>query len=210
MVDAFLLAVGHVLMLYAAANLAAEWSWGSRRGVPESLMTTLGLAIPVAAWVLSIAKPAVMWGVPASIGLLYFLAIKPRAELVEAMRRDLAEDRSKAEDRAVSNPDDGSARMTLAQVAEKEGRFDDALDHYEAAHRISDRMFSAPELEMARERLDAMKTEVKRPKGLLVHPLDAAAMGVCALLALAAPAAGLAPLSCMLFVLWLRGDVGGD
>lgn len=210
MPDIVLFGLGHILMLYAAANLAAAWAWGSRRGVPESLMTVFGLAIPVGAWAMSIAKPAMMWVVPASIGLLYLLAAKPRAELAETMRRDLADERASAEDRAIARPDDGSARMTLAHVAEKEGRFDDALDHYEAAHKISDRMFSAHELASARDRLEAMKAEAGRKKGLTAHPLDAAAITACVLVALGSPMMGLAPLSGLLFVLWLRGDLGGE
>ncbi len=210
MPDIVLLAFGHLLMLYAAVSLAAAWAWGSRRGVPESLMTTLGLAIPVGAWATSIAQPRLLWVTPASLGLLYLLTARPRAELVERMRQDLAKERAAAEDRAIARPDDGAARMTLARVAEKEGRFDDALDHYEAAHKISDLMLPAAELSAAKDRLDAMRAEAGRKKGLTAHPLDALALAASALLAFNAPALGLAPLSGLLFVSWLRGDLGGE
>ena len=210
MPDIAILAIGHLLMLYAAASLGACWAWGSKRGVSELLMTVLGLAIPVGAWAMSVAKPAVLWAVPGSLSLLFLLTAKPRAELVEEMRLDRVSERASAEDQAISRPDDGSARMTLAHIAEQEGRFDDALDHYEAAHRISDRMFPEAELASARDRLDALRAVAGRRRGLTAHPLDAAVLAAAALVTLKAPALGLAPLSGLLFVLWTRGDLGGE
>ncbi|UPT73735.1 MAG: hypothetical protein M0D55_18085 [Elusimicrobiota bacterium] len=208
--DFFAIIVGHGLMLYACASLAAAWAWGSRKGSSELWMTVLGLAVPVAAWLMSIAKPAVLWAAPASIALLALMTAKPRAEVVEAIRRDRSADRAAAEDRAISHPDDGAARMTLAKIAEDEGRWDDALDHYDAAHRLSDRMLPEAELASARERVDASRAAAARPKGLTAHPVDAAFLAAAALLALRSPVRGLAPLSCLLFVLWLRGDLGGE
>ena len=161
-------------------------------------------------WALSIAKPAVLWAAPVSIALLYLLTVKPRAALIEAIKNDRLADRAAAEDRAISSPDDGAARMTLARVAELEGRFDDALDHYEAAHHISDVMLPMGELAAARDRIDAMREEAGRSRGLSAHPVDAAVLALSALLCLVSPARGLAPLSAVLFSLWTREGFGAE
>ena len=200
------LLIGHALMVYASFQLAALWAWGSRRGVPEGILTVFGLGIPVGAWALSIAKPALLWAVPASIGLLYFMAANPRNEDIDAIKADRDADRAAAEDRAISRPDDGSARMTLARVAEVEERFDDALDHYEAAHRASDLMFPAAELAAARDKIDALRAEAARRRGLSGRPVDVIAIAASAAVCFWAPARGLAPLSALLFVAWARGD----
>jgi tetratricopeptide (TPR) repeat protein len=202
--------IGHALMLYAACHLAAMWAWGSKRGVSEGMLTVFGLAIPVGSWALSIAKPGALWAAPVSLVFLYFLAVRPRAELIEAMKVDRAADRASAEDRAISRPDDGSARLTLARVAEEEGRFDDALDHYEAAHRASDLMFPAAELASARDKVDALRAAADRKGGVFAHPIDAASVVASAALCFRAPVRGLAPLCAMLFVLWMRDDLGGE
>ena len=204
------LIAGHALMLYAAFQLATAWAWGSKRGVPEGLMTVFGLAVPVGAWALSIAKPQILWAAPASVVVLYVLAGKPRARLIEAIKADRAADRAAAEDQAISRPDDGSARMTLARVAEEDGRFDDALDHYEAAHRASEQMFTAGDLANARDKIDALRAEAGRRRGLLGHPLDAAAVAASAVVCFYYPARGAAPLSALLLVAWMRGDFGGE
>lgn len=197
-------------MVYAAFSLVTVWAWGAKRGVPESLMTVFGLAIPVGAWALSIAKPVALWAAPASIAVLYLLTVKPRAQLIEAIKNERLADRAAAEDRAISRPDDGSARMTLARVAELEGRFDDALDHYEAAHRISDMMLPDAELATLRDRIEAMRAEAGRSRGLSSHPVDATVLALAALLCLVSPARGLAPLSAVLFSLWTREGFGAE
>lgn len=202
--------LGHLLMIYAAFNLAALWAWGGKRGVPEGLMTVFGLAVPIGAWALSIAKPGMLWAAPASIAILYFLAVKPRAALIEAMKNDRLADRAAAEDRAIAHPDDGSARLTLARVAEEEGRFDDALDHYEAAHRASATMFPETDLAAARDKVDALRAVAAHKRGLLAHPVDAGALAAAAILCFLSPARGAAPLSALLFVLWMRDDLGGE
>ena len=202
--------LGHALMIYACVSLVSVWAWGAKRGVSESLMTVFGLAVPVGAWALSIAKPVALWAAPASIAVLYLLSVKPRAELIEALRSERLADRAAAEDRAISSPDDGAARMTLARVAELEGRFDDALDHYEAAHRLSDTMFPAGELEAARDRVESLRIEAGRRSGLAAHPVDAAVLALSALLCLVSPARGLAPLSAVLFSLWTREGFGAE
>jgi len=173
-------------------------------------MTVFGLAFPVAGWTLSISKPEALWLSPVAIGVLYFLAVRSRERLIETMRLDRAAERAAAEDRAIAAPDDGSARMTLAKVAEDEGRFDDALDHYEAAHRASDRMFTLGDLKAARDNIDVLRAEAARPKGLGAHPVDAGLMAACAALAFVSPVRGLAPLTALLFVSWLRGDLGRE
>lgn len=197
-------------MLYAAIHMAATWAWGSKRGVPMGLLTVFGLAVPVGAWALSVAKPEIQWATPMSIAILYFLAVKPHRELIETIKAERAADRAAAEDRAISCPDDGSARMTLARVAEEDGRFDDALDHYEAAHRASDMMLSAAELAAVRDKLDTLRVIAERRRGVLVHPLDATAIAASAVLIFFAPVRGLAPLSILLFVVWMRGDLDGE
>lgn len=197
-------------MGYAALHLAAAWAWGAKRGVPVVFLTVFGVAIPVGAWALSIAKPPVLWAAPASILALYMLAIKPHRELLESIKAERRAERAAAEDRAISRPDDGAARMTLAHVAESEGRFDDALDHYEAAHRASELMFSAGDLAAARDNLDTLRALAERKRGLLVHPIDMAAVAASAVLCFFSPVRGLAPLSGLLFVLWMRGDLGED
>lgn len=197
-------------MLYAAVHMAAMWAWGSKRGVPMGLLTVFGLAVPVGAWALSIAKPETLWAAPVSIAILYILAVKPHRELVAAIKAERAADRAAAEDRAISRPDDGSARMNLARVAEEDGRFDDALDHYEAAHRASDMMFPAAELAAARDKIDTLRAVAARKQGLLAHPADAAAIAASAALSFYAPARGLAPLSILLFVVWMRGDLDAE
>jgi hypothetical protein len=202
--------IGHALMIYASVQLTSIWAWGSKHGVSEGLMTVFGLGIPVGAWALSIGKPAALWAAPASIAVLYFLALKPRAALIEQMNADRAEDRAAAEDRAISRPDDGAARMTLARVAEQERRFDDALDHYEAAHRASERMFTAADLEAARDKLDMLRAASSRRSGLAGHPVDAAMIAASAALCCVAPARGAAPLAALLFVLWMRDDHAGE
>ena len=210
MTDLMSLILGNVLMAYAALHLAAAWAWGSKRGVPVLLLTVFGVAIPVGAWALSIAKPPVLWAAPVSIVVLYLLAIKPHRELLEAIKNERVADRAAAEDRAISRPDDGAARMTLARVAESEGLFDDALDHYEAAHRASELMFSAADLAAARDNLDTLRAVAERKRGLLVHPIDMAAVAASAVLCFFSPARGAAPLSGLLFVLWMRGDLGEE
>ena len=204
------LIVGHALMLYACASLAAAWAWGGTRGVPDWMLTVFGVAVPVGAWTLSISKVEALWAAPASFVILYFLAVRARQRLIETMDRERAADRAAAEDRAISRPDDGAARMTLAKVAEEEGRWDDALDHYEAAHKASDRMFTEMDLKDARDRIEVERALAARPKGLRAHPLDAGLMAASAALALTSPVRGLAPLAALLFVAWLRGDLGRE
>lgn len=204
--DIAALALGHLLMLYAAANLAALWAWGSRRGVSELWLTVLGLALPVGAWAVSIARPPALWLAPASIAFLYLLSVKDRAAAESALEGERRDEREYAADRAVAAPDDGAARLLLAKAAEEDGRFDDALEHYEAAHRMSDRMFNAEELQAARDRVETLRALAAAPKGFAAHPLDAVMMALAALLALYAPARGLAPLSALLFAHWMRGD----
>lgn len=206
MADVAALALGHLLMLYASANLAALWAWGSRRGVSELWLTVFGLALPVGAWAMSIARPPALWLAPASIAFLYMLSAKDRAASEAALEGERRKEREYAADRAVAAPDDGAARLLLAKAAEEEGRFDDALEHYEAAHGLSDRMFNAEELQAARDRVDASRALAAKPRGLRAHPLDAAMMALSALLALHSPARGLAPLSALLFAHWMRGD----
>lgn len=210
MTDLPALICGHVLMLYASLQLAANWAWGSKRGVPMGLLTVFGLSVPVGAWALSVSKPGLLWAATVSIAVLYVLAVKPHGDLVAAIKAERAAERAAAEDRAISRPDDGSARMTLARVAEEEGRFDDALDHYEAAHRASDMMFPAAELAAARDKVDALRSAAARRAGLLSHPVDAAALAASAALCFLEPARGMAPLSALLFVAWMRGDLDGD
>lgn len=193
-------------MLYACANLAAIWAWGSKRGVSELGLTVLGLALPVGAWGMSIAKPAALWLAPASILLLYLLSAKGRAVTEAQLAEERRKEREFAADRAVAAPDDGAARLLLAKAAEEDGRFDDALEHYEAAHALSDRMFNREELAAARERVETLRALAAKPKGFAAHPLDAAAMAAAALLALQSPVRGVAPLSALLFAHWMRGD----
>jgi len=100
--------------------------------------------------------------------------------------------------------------MTLARVAELEGRFDDALDHYEAAHKISDTMLPESELAAARDRVESLREEAGRGRGLSAHPVDAAVLAISALLCLVSPARGLAPLSAVLFSLWTREGFGAE
>jgi hypothetical protein len=174
------------------------------------MLTVFGLAFPVGAWTLSISKPAALWLAPASMTVLYLFGVRAHARDLEALKGERDRDRASAEDRAIARPDDGAARLTLAKVAEEEGRFDDALDHYAAAHRISDRMFSEHELSDARDRVDVLRVRAAQPKGMKRRPFDVLVMAACAALAFSDPARGLAPLSGLLFASWMRGDLGGD
>ena len=62
----------------------------------------------------------------------------------------------------------------------------------------------------ARDKIDAMRAVAARKRGLLAHPLDAAAIAASAALSFYAPARGLAPLSVLLFVVWMRGDLDAE
>jgi tetratricopeptide (TPR) repeat protein len=197
----------HAAMLYGLASVAVAWAWGQRRGVSDFSLMAFGIALPTAGWLFSL-DPSRSWTAalsPVCCGFLWYGAAG-REELADR-ELDRVDDRefASAESRLAAAPDDGSAMLTLARLLEARGRRDEALRYYEAAHRASDRMFTALNLSEARERL-AHGPEGPRPAvaAAELRPADWIAFAVGAALLFWSPLRGAAVLSTTAFARWLR------
>ncbi len=208
-----MLAPYDVLMFYAFFNITSAWSWGRRREVPDGLLAVFGVGVPIGAWLFS---QFFSWSgllIAASYVGLWQWSSGREAAAEAGLKRLREEDRVAAVARLRQAPDDGVARLMLAQEFEKAGNWDEALRQYEAAHRLSAQMLSEASLAQARERLQrAMsdKRSARRPVGARrvdMRRRDWACAAAGVVLAIWSPARGLAALTAMMFARWLTsGD----
>jgi hypothetical protein len=201
------------LMFYAFFTIASAWSWGRRREVHDGLLLLFGMAVPIAAWLFSNFFPWAALLTALSYGVLWRWASEHEGKAEDGLRRLRAEDSAAAAARLRQAPDDGAARFMMAQELEKSGRWAEAMTEYEAAHRISDRMFPESSLAIARERLQNAIVE-KRPapggvgaRRILMRRRDWALVAACAALVAWSPPRAVGLLAALGFARWLTsGD----
>ncbi|OGS40938.1 MAG: hypothetical protein A2506_06480 [Elusimicrobia bacterium RIFOXYD12_FULL_66_9] len=209
MLDVLPLIPYNLLMLYAMVCVASAWAWGQRRGIPDALLGLAGIAIPMAGWVFSVFFAWAGLLLPVTLGALWWWASR-REEADDRVLREMhASDRAAATARLKDAPDDGAARLMIAQSLENEGRWAEALIQYEACHVASDRMLPEKALEAARERLSHALAVDQAPRGELLRGLALRRFAwtpfvIAAGLCLWSPGRGLAALSLLAFARWLR------
>jgi hypothetical protein len=203
----------NAVMLYAMACLVSAWSWGRRRGIPDGLLGLCTVALPLAAWLFGTFYSWVSLLTPVSLYWLWSRTNRREAEEARAYSSADLNQRGAVARRLAQAPDDGAAHLQLAGLMEKSRCWSEALEHYEAANRASERMFNRTELDEARERIEeAMRTPASAPfEGMRreLSPLDWAAMGLAALHGFFNPPHAAAAISAVLFAAWLRGGRDG-
>lgn len=198
----------HLVMLYALGSIAVAWSWGGKRGIPDWALGLIGLAVPMGTWVLSAFFSWVAL-VPAAVqGGLWWWAVEREKSEEAALKSLRDEEREAVLARLADAPDDGAARLALAQSLEREGALDAALVQYEAAHRLSDRMLPEPALAQVRERLAHEREARKSSRAMVLRPLDWIAFAVCAGLLFGSPLRALAAAVAVGFARWLQAAPG--
>jgi len=207
-------AVYDVLMVYAFFTIGSAWMWGKAREVPDALVSALGLWLPIGMWANTHVSPWPGLVVAASYAGLWRWASEREAAADDRLRGLREEERAAAEARLLLAPDDGAARLLLAQALEKEGRWAEALRKYEDAHALSDRMFSEPALAEARERLQRVIAEKRPapggvgPRRLAMRPLDWGCAAIAFLLLFWSPLRALGAAAALGFARWLSSAEG--
>lgn len=198
-------------MAYGLLMLASYWA-GNARSAGTVLYMALGLAGPLTAWLFTFFLPPLSLIGPASLGLLYLLL---SAE--EGGTRDIREDAAtaaleEASVRVAQFPDDGAAHLARAELLEEAGRWQDAREAYESAHRCSDRMLSAVELDAIRVRLSDAEQDaqgggvasLESEQDTLGRRVELACLVLSALVFPLLPFAALSLAATMLFLRWFR------
>lgn len=199
----------HAVMFYAIASVAAAWSWGQRRGIPDAVLGLAGVAVPAAAWLFSM-NPSWTWaaGLVAACYAGLWRWASDREELDERALLDLDdEERAAARARLETAADDGAAMMSMARLLEKDGRWAEALYYYEAARGSSERVMSERDFEYTRERLERAARGEPPVAASTLRPADWAAFAVAVVLLFWSPLRGAAALAALSFARWLRGGI---
>jgi tetratricopeptide (TPR) repeat protein len=199
----------HAAMFYALSAVAIAWAWGGRRGISETSLMILGVAVPAAGWLFSMyperPEPALL--APACYWYLWYGASDRAKRDDRFLDEEFDKELARTEERLRAAPDDGAAHHNLARLYEKRGRAAEALAHYESAHAASDRMFTEMDLADARERLSRAPDAAPTPAGgKPLHPADWIAFAVGAALLFSSPVRGASVLASTAFARWLHSE----
>jgi tetratricopeptide (TPR) repeat protein len=207
--EIFELIAYHAAMFYALSSVAIAWSWGGRRGISETSLMILGVAVPAAGWLFSLApdRPEPSLLAPLCFGYLWYASSRREKRDDRFLDDEYDRELARIEERLRAAPDDGVAHLTLARMYEQKGRAAEALERYESAHAASDRMFTEMDLADARERLSRAQEAAPAPAaGKPLHPADWIAFAVGAALLFSSPVRGASVLASTAFARWLHAE----